>query len=103
MDPAKSIERAWFAVLERGEESRRLDAILSMANIGSVLKRVEMGDFVVYYIDTEKLRGACGYEECASAPKSSYRKCIEECAVRRGIALAKKIALAIRELRSQLR
>lgn len=88
----------WFVVVEKGEELRRVESILMAAGVTSLLVKKDMGDLVIYYISREQLKRDCNYDECSNASKGSTRMCVEECIVRKGTEIAKRVASAIREV-----
>jgi hypothetical protein len=60
-------------------DSSSVESILSSFGVSSLLSRADIGDLVIYYVDTSRFKRKCLYEKCSMEDATSRDACLREC------------------------
>ena len=56
-----------------------VEELLVSLGVSGLLSRTVVGDIVVYYVDTRRLRKRCLYEKCSMEDVIARESCLREC------------------------
>jgi hypothetical protein len=60
-------------------DSGSVESILSSFGVSSLLSRADIGDLVIYYVDTSRFKRKCLYERCSMEDAVARDACLREC------------------------
>ncbi|MCS7107238.1 MAG: hypothetical protein NZ902_03940 [Acidilobaceae archaeon] len=88
----------FYLVDKRVSSVEEVEELLRSAGVMQLLARSELGHFVVYHVDGNRVRRSCLYGECAGKEELERERCLQDCSVRLEEKLAEEVARALESL-----